>query len=277
MRTPCYPTDLTDEQWAVVKPLLPAAKPGGRPRRTDLRAVWDGCQYRNKTSCQWRLLPKDFPPWSTVPTYSRGWRRDGTWQRVHDTLVPQVREQAGRDPSPETGYLDSQSVKSAGAGGPAGYDSGKQVHGRKRHVIVDSLGLIWALWVTAANVSDPCGAEDALALLPLERMPRLQRIWADSVYAAGRVWEAVAFWGQYVLGIVRRPEGVEGWVRLPKRWVGERTFGWLLRFRLLNREYERKTESSESDIYLAMTHVMLRRLRPRPRKHSQRFRYREAG
>jgi putative transposase len=268
---------MTDEQWALVAPLLPPAKPGGRHRTTDLRAVVDGCQYRTKTGCQWRMLPKDFPPWSTVHTYHRAWRRDGTWKHVHDTLVPQVREQAGREPTPETGYLDSQSVKAAGAGGPVGFDAGKKVNGRKRHVVVDSLGLIWALFVTAANVSDPQGAEDALALLPLERMPRLKRIWADTAYGAKRVWAAVAFWGQYVLGIVRRPQGLKGWVLLPKRWVVERTFAWLLRYRLLNREYERRTDSSEADIYLAMTHRMLQRLRPRPRRHSERFRYREAG
>jgi putative transposase len=275
MRTPCYPSDLTDAQWALAAPLLPPAKPGGRPRSTDLRAVLDGCFYRTKTGCQWRMLPTDFPPWSTVHTYWRAWRKDGTWQRLHDALVPQVRAKARRDPSPSTAYLDSQSVKASGAGGPAGYDSGKHVWGRKRHLIVDSLGLVLVAFVTAASASDPQGAVDALALLPLGRLPRLKRIWADAAYAAQQVWEAVAFWGQYALSIVRRPEGVRGWVLLPKRWVVERTFAWLGRYRLLSREYERCTESSEAGIFVGMTHFMLRRLRPRRRKHTQRFRYRD--
>jgi putative transposase len=273
MRRPCYPTDLTDDQWALVKPLLPAAKPGGRPRSTDLRAVVDGCLYRTKAGCQWRMLPADFPPWSTVHTYYRAWRRDGTWQALHDALVPQVRQKAGRASTPETAYLDSQSVKASGAGGPVGYDAGKKVTGRKRHVLVDSLGLLLVAVVTAASVSDPVGAEDVLALLPLDRLPRLKRIWADAAYAAHRVAEAVAFWGRYALEVVRRPDGVTGWVLLPKRWVVERTFAWLGRYRVLSKEYERGTESSETNLYLAMTHLMLQRLCPRPRKRTQRFRY----
>jgi putative transposase len=277
MRTSCYPTDLTDDQWALVEPLLPMAKPGGRPRSTDLRAAVDGCLYRTKAGCQWRMLPADFPPWSTVHTYYRAWRLDGTWQAVHDALVPQVRAKAGRAPTPATAYLDSQSVKAAGAGGKVGYDAGKKVSGRKRHVIVDSLGLLLVAFVTAASVSDPTGAEDALALLPLDRLPRLKRIWADAAYGARRVAEAVAFWGRYVLEVVRRPEGATGWVLLPKRWVVERTFAWLGRYRLLNREYERSTDSSETNLYLAMTHLMLQRLYPRRRKRSQRFRYKPAG
>ena len=140
-------------------------------------------------------------------------------------------------------------------------------------MIVDSLGLIVVALVTAANVSDPAGAEDALALLPLDRLPRLKRIWADTAYRAKRVAEAVAFWGRYVLEVVRRPDGVRGWVRRPKRWVVERTFAWLGRYRLLNREYERGTDSSETNIHLAMTHLLLQRRCPKPRKRAERFRY----
>jgi putative transposase len=238
-----------------------------------LRAVVDGCLYRTKAACPWRMLPADFPPRSAVHTYYRAWRLDGTWQAVHDALVPRVRQKAGREPTAETAYLDSQSVKAAGAGGKAGDDAGKKVAGRKRHVIVDSLGPVLVALVTAASVSDPAGAEDALALLPLDRLPRLKRVWADTAYGAKRVAEAVAFRGRYVLEVVRRPDGVRGWVLLPKRWVVERTVAWLGRYRLLNREYERGTDSSETDIHRAMTHLMLQRLCPKPRERAERFRY----
>src|SRR3712207_474700 len=211
MKTTDYPSDLTDEQFAILEPTLPPAKPGGRPREVNLHDIIDAILYVNRTGCQWRALPKDYGPWSTAYDYFRTWRKDGTWQRINDALRDQVRQEAGRPRSPRTAYIDSQSVKGGGAGGETGYDAGQKVKGRKRHLIVDSLGLILAVTVTGAGVSDPRAAMDLLGLLPLHLFGRLRVIWADAAYAAGYLFREVAAWGQYVLGIVRRPEGVKGW------------------------------------------------------------------
>jgi len=275
MKTTDYPSDLTDEQFAILEPTLPPAKPGGRPREVNLHDIIDAILYVNRTGCQWRALPKDYGPWSTAYDYFRKWRKDGTWQRINDALRDQVRKKAGRKPSPRTAYLDSQSVKGGGAGGETGYDAGKKIKGRKRHLIVDSLGLILAVMVTGAGVSDPRAAMDLLGLLPLHRFGRLRVIWADAAYAAGYLFGEVAAWGQYVLGIVRRPEGVKGWIHLPKRWVVERTFGWLLRFRRHSRDYEREEESSEAMIHVSMISLMLHRLAPERARYP--FRYRHAS
>jgi putative transposase len=275
MKTTNYPSDLTDEQFAILEPLLPPAKPGGRPREVNLHDIIDAILSVNRTGGQWRALPKDYGPWSTAYDYFRKWRRDGTWQTINDALRDQVRKKAGRKRSPRTAYLDSQSVKGGGAGGETGYDGGKKVKGRKRHLIVDSLGLILAVMVTGAGVSDPRGALDLVGLLPLHRLPRLRVIWADAAYAVGYLLGEVAEWGQYVLGIVRRPEGVKGWVHLPKRWVIERTFGWLLRFRRHGRDYERETGVSEAMILVSMISIMLHRLAPERTRYP--FRYHHAA
>jgi putative transposase len=275
MRTTNYPSDLTDEQFAVLEPLLPRAKPGGRPRTVNLHDIIDAILYVNRTGGQWRALPSDYPPWSTAYDYFRKWRKDGTWQAINDALRDRVRKKAGRKRSPRTAYLDSQSVKASGVGGETGYDGGKKVKGRKRHLVVDSLGLLLAVMVTGAGVSDPRGALDLVGLLPLHRLPRLRVIWADAAYAVGYLVREVAEWGQYALGIVRRPEGVKGWVLLPKRWVIERTFGWLLRFRRHARDYERETESSEAMICVSMITMMLHRLAPEKNKYP--FRYAHAA
>jgi putative transposase len=275
MRTTDYPSDLTDAQFALLEPLLPRAKPGGRPRSVNLHDIVNAILYVNRTGGQWRALPKDYGPWSTAYDYFRKWRQDGTWQKINDALRDQVRKKAGRKRSPRTAYVDSQSVKGGGAGGATGYDGGKKIRGRKRHLIVDSLGLILAVMVTGAGVSDPRAAMDLLGLLPLHRFGRLRVIWADAVYAAGYLFREVAEWGQYVLGIVRRPEGVKGWIHLPKRWVIERTFGWLLRFRRHSRDYEREEESSEAMILVSMISIMLHRLAPESAPYP--FRYRHAA
>jgi putative transposase len=275
MRTTNYPSDLTDAHFAVLEPLLPPAKPGGRPREVNLHDIIDAILYVNRTGCQWRALPSDYPPWSTAYDYFRKWRRDDVWQQINDALRDQVRQKAGRQRSPRTAYLDSQSVKAGGSGGASGYDGGKKIKGRKRHLIVDSLGLILAVMVTGAGVSDPRGAVDLVGLLALHRLPRLRVIWADAAYAVGYLFREVAEWGQYVLGIVRRPAGVKGWIPLPKRWVIERTFGWLLRFRRPARDDERDTESSEAMIYVSLISVMLHRLAPEKTKHP--FRYAHAA
>ena len=275
MKTTDYPSDLTDRQFALIEPLLPKAKPGGRPRKANLHDVLDAIFYVNRTGCQWRYLPRDFPPVTTVHTYYRQWRTDGTWQRVLDALREKVRRNAGKRPTPSACAIDSQSAKASGAGGEVGYDAGKKTHGRKRHIVVDTLGLLLAVVVTAASVPDARAACDLLALLPLAGLPRLRVVWADAAYAAGYLREEVAAWGQYRLEVVSRPPGSEGWVLLPKRWVVERTFAWLLRYRRHARDWERLTESSEAMVQVSMVHLMARRLEPQPVK--QPFRYRAAA
>jgi putative transposase len=275
MKSTHYPSDLTDAQFARLKPLLPRAKPGGRPRSVNLHDIVNGILYVNRTGCQWRALPKDYPPWSTVYDYFRKWRKDGTWPAINDALREQVRQRAGRRRSPRTGYLDSQSVKGGGPGGATGYDAGKKIAGRKRHLLVDSLGLVVMAMVTAASVTDARAAADLIGCLPMDQLPRLRVIWADSAYATEALVAELAWWGRYALQIVRRPEGVPGWVLLPKRWVVERTFGWLLRFRRHSRDYEREPETSEAMVYVSMIALMLHRLEPEPVPHA--FQYRKTG
>jgi putative transposase len=219
------------------------------------------------------MLPKDFPPGSTVHTCYRRWRTDGTWERINEAPRQQARRQAGRPPSPRSAAVDSQSVKTAGAGGPKGYDGGKKVSGRKRHIWVDSLGLLLAVTVTAADVSDGRAACELLHRRLWEELPRLRVVYADSQYRAGCLQEAVFDWAPFRLHGVSRPEDAEGFVRLPQRWVAERTFAWLGRSRRLFKDCERLPDSSVAMIQVSMIHRMLRRLCPVKCKHSQRFRY----
>jgi transposase len=274
MKTTNYPSDLNDKQFARLQPLLPQPKPGGRPRSVNLHDVVDAILYVNRTGCQWRALPKDYPPWSTAYDYFRKWRRDGTWQALNDALREQVRKKAGRNPSPRSAYMDSQSIKAGGSGGETGFDAGKKINGRKRHILVDSLGLLLVVWVTAACVPDVHAAVDVLACLPMEQLHRLQVIWADAAYASPALMAEFAFFG-YRLQVVRRPAGAAGWVHLPKRWVVERTFGWLVRCRRHSRDYEREPASSEAMICVSMLSVMLHRLQPKLNAHA--FAYRKAS
>jgi putative transposase len=272
MRTKPYDTDLTNDQFALLEPLLPRPKRIGRPP-ANLRDVVDGILYLVRSGCQWRLLPHDFPPWSTVHTWYRRWRRDGTWQRLHDTLVPAVRVQAGRDPAPRTSAVDSQSVKTTEMGGVRGFDGGKLVKGRKRHIWVDSLGMLLAVMVTAANVQDGVAACALLHRRLWDDLPRLDVVYADSQYRTECLQEEVFAYAPFRLHVVSRPAGEEGWVKLPQRWVVERTLAWLGRSRRLSKDYERLVESSEAMLQVSMIHLMLRRLRPTPVKLTQRFRY----
>ena len=271
-----YQTDLTDDQWALVLPFMPAPAKTGRPR-ADLREVVNGILYLVRSGCQWRLLPKCFPPWSTVHTWYRRWRTDGTLEAVHDALWRSCRRQAGRGESPASSAVDSQSVKAAGQGGEKGFDAGKKVAGRKRHIWVDSLGLLLAVKVTGADTHDARAAGELLHRRRWdEELPRLRVVYADSMYRAECLHEEVFSFAPFALHVVSRPPEAEGFVKLPQRWVVERTFAWLGRSRRLSKDHERVVESSEAMVRLSMVHLMLRRLAPTRRKRAARFRYKKA-
>jgi putative transposase len=260
-----YPSDLTRTQWKRLKRLLPAAKPGGRPRSVDLRRVLNGIFYILRGGCAWRMMPHDFPPWSTCYDYFYTWRNDGTWARINDALRDRVRRRAGREKSPSMGIIDSQSVKTTEQGGPHGKDAHKKVNGRKRHIVVDTLGLVMAAAVHAADIQDRDGAKPVLKKL-LGRFPRLKKILADGIYNGG-----IGEWAKELGGwiwelVVRDPNESEEEKKkfkvLKWRWIVERTFAWLGRNRRMSKDYERTEESSEAWIYLGMIHLMLRRLDP---------------
>lgn len=253
-----YPTDLTDAQWHCIKELIPAAKPGGRPRTLCMRAVINAIVYLTVTGCQWRMLPKDYPCWQSVYTSFQQYRDDGTWQRIHETLRAQVRRRAGRHKHPTAGALDSQSVKTTQGPGVRGSDAGKQVKGRKRHLLVDTMGLLLAVVVTAASVSDPKGARHLFKRLP-GACKKLRRIWVDGT-SRGRLLEWAILHGRFRLQPVLRCDDHKGFVVLPRRWVVERTFAWMTQCRRLGKDDETLPKRSEALICLAMIRLMVRRL-----------------
>jgi putative transposase len=256
-----YPTDLSDTEWTRLRSYLPTPKAQGRPRTYSLRDVLDAIFYVLKSGCPWRFLPHEFPPWSTVYYHFRRFRLSGLWSLILKVLHAAERKRAGKDPQPTVAIMDSQSVKTVEESAhPSGYDAHKNVKGRKRHLLVDTLGLPLSIYVTSADVQDRVGAQCLLAGITV-LLPRLKKIWADGAYTG----EKLAGWckeqGGWELEIVERSSAdTEGFAVLPYRWLVERTFGWLMRNRRLSKDYERLAQTSETFIEVAMIRLILRRL-----------------